>query len=171
MTLPDFPERDSRASESSNAARALQFERTLVPRLIAAHHALNARFGNLIGLIEHDPTASIAEVEECSRLFAAVRHIETSGLYTLLAQIVKGDAAARGELMELRLIALMLARRLQRCFDELVQALRAEVLGADAASRVSVALANYARHAEHAVYPLYELIGTHRQDAGENRVA
>ena len=168
MTLPDFPERNSRPSDTADAP-APKFERALVPRLVAAHQALNARFAGLIGLIERDPTAGIAEVEECSRLFAAVRHIETSGLYALLAQVVKSDSAARSELLELRLIALMLGRRLQRCFDELMQALRAEVLVADAAGRVSIALANYARHAQYAVYPLYELVGTQRQD--ENRVA
>jgi hypothetical protein len=69
--------------------------------------------------------------------------------------------------MELRLVGLMLARRVQRYFDDLLQAVRAEVFVADTAAYVSATLARYSRHSEHSVYPLYELIGTQSQDGAQ----
>lgn len=139
----------------------------LVPRLRAAHATMNAHMTELVGAIERDPAATLRAIEECSRQFSAVRHIETIWLYPLLAQVVAGDAGARGQLAELRLIGLMLARRLQRCFDELVQAVRAEVFVTDAAGRAADALARYSSHSDRALYPLYELIGPQRQDPAQ----
>jgi hypothetical protein len=168
--LPEFPQRDERATPARDApARSapLKFEPTLVPRLLGAQKALTARFADLVGLIERDPRSSIAEIENCARLFGAMRQFETTALYPVLAHAVEGDAGARGQLLELRLIALMMARRAQRSFEELLQAVRAEVLVADAARRVSAALAKYFSHAAQATYPLYELVGTQRQDASE----
>lgn len=161
MTLPDFPEPVSPAPTRQAAPR---FEPTLLPRLRTAHKALDARFGGLAGPIEREPAANIPGIEECARQFAAVRHIETVWLYPVLTQAVAADAGARAQFAELRLIGLMLARRVQRSFDELLQALRAEALVGDAALRLGSALGKYARHSEHAIYPLYELLETQRQD-------
>jgi hypothetical protein len=168
MTLPEFPEHGSSEASTNDAPVRRgppKFEPMLVPRLRAAHAALNARFAELVSVIEHDPAATAHTIEDCARQFSAVRHIETIWLYPILVQAVEGDAGARGQFMELRLIGLILARRMLRCFDDLLQAVRAEVFVMDTAARVSTALAKYSRHSEQAVYPLYELIGTQRQDA------
>jgi hypothetical protein len=169
MTLPEFPEPGSSAVVVGNASTPrqaqLKYEAMLVPRLRAAHAALNKRFGELIDAIERDPAATAGVIEECARQFSAVRHIETIWLYPLLARAVESDPGARGQLMELRLVGLMLARRVQRYFDDLLQAVRAEVFVADTAAYVSATLARYSRHSEHSVYPLYELIGTQSQDS------
>jgi hypothetical protein len=128
---------------------------------------MNAHMTELLDVIERDPAASLRAIEECSRQFSAVRHIETIWLYPMLAQVVAGDASARSQLAELRLIGLMLARRMQRCFDELVQAVRAEVFVTDAAARAADALARYSSHSDRALYPLYELIGPQREDSAQ----
>jgi hypothetical protein len=168
MTLPEFPEPVSSAVIADNASTRqapLKFEPMLVPRLRAAHAAMNKRFAELLGAIERDPAATKGAIEESARQFSAVRHIETVWLYPLLVSAVDGDAGARGQLIELRLIGLMLARRVQRYFDDLQQAVRAEVFVADSAAYLSATLERYSRHSEEVVYPLYELIGTQRQDS------
>jgi hypothetical protein len=165
MTLPEFPEHGPSPSAAPTRQGPLKFEPVLVPRLRAAHAALNKRIAELISVIEHDPAASARAIEDCARQFSAMRHIETIWLYPILAQAVEGDAGARGQFAELRLIGLILARRVQRCFDDLMQAVRAEVFVVDTAMGASAAVARYSRHSDHAVYPLYELIGTQRQEA------
>ena len=168
MTLPEFPEQGSSEASTNSASTRPgppKFEPMLVQRLRAAHTALNTRFAELVSVIEHDPAAAARSIEDCARQFSAVRHIETIWLYPVLVQAVDSDAGARGQFMELRLIGLILARRMLRCFDDLLQAVRAEVFVTDTAARVSTALAIYSRHSEQAVYPLYELIGTQREDA------
>lgn len=166
MTLPDFPESaapeaDAPVPQPTPKAPA-RYERSLVPRLIGAQKTLVARFNDLLGTFEHDPAANAAAVEDCARQFTAVRHIETIWLYPIIAQAVEGDGGARGELMELRLVAMILARRVLRSFDELTQAIRAEVLASDAAMRLATALMRYASHSERSVYPLYELVGSEK---------
>lgn len=165
MTLPDFPDPVPRAAPAATRQATPKFEPTLVPRLLGACKALDSRFSSLAAPMERDPAAHVPAIEECAGQFAAVRHLETVWLYPVLALAVQGDAGARGQFMELRLIGLMLARRVQRCFDELLQALRAEVLVGDAAQRLACALAKYAQHSEQSIYPLYEMLGPQRQDA------
>jgi hypothetical protein len=167
MTLPEFPEQGSTESAAPQRRPPLKFEPMLVPRLRAAQAALNARFADLAPAIQHDPAATARTIEECARQFAAIRHIETIWLHPMLAQAVAGDPGARGQIMELRLIGLMLARRLLRCFDDLMQAVRAEVYVADTTAQVTAALFRYARHSDQALYPLYELIGEQRQDTAQ----
>ena len=170
MTLPDFPEpADSEPAAAATPPRKSpsRYEQTLVPRLVGALQALNARFGSILATVEHEPAASAATVEDCARQFTAVRHIETIWLYPIIAQAVEADADARGQLAELRLIGLILARRVLRSFDELNQAIRAEALVGDTALRLGRALAKYSNHSEQVVYPLYELIGSERQDSAE----
>lgn len=166
MTLPDSPE--TAASENGSTAprkSPSRYEPTLVPRLVAAQKALTDRFNDLIATIERDPANNSSSVEECLRQFTAVRHIETIWLYPIVAQATESDADARSEFAELRLVGLILARRVLRSFDELTQAIRAEVLAADAALRLARALVKYASHSERAVYPLYELVGSVRNEA------
>ncbi len=163
--LPDSPE--TAASENASTAprkSPSRYEPTLVPRLIGTQKALATRFNDLLATIERDPAASAGAVEECARQFTAVRQIETVWLYPIVAQAVEADAGARGEFAELRLVGLILARRVLRCFDELTQAIRAEVLAADAALRLARALVKYASHSERAVYPLYEIVGSERRE-------
>lgn len=167
MTLPEFPESVSESSVAPQSAprqAPLKFEPVLVPKLRAAHATLNKRFAGLLGTIEHDPQATVSAIDECARQFTAMRHIETVWLYPMLAKVVDSDAGARGSLSELRLVGLILARRATRTFDDLLQAVRAEVLVADAAARVSAALARYSAHSEQSVYPLYELLGAQQPE-------
>ena len=168
MTAPDFPRRDERETATSDAPprpAPVRFEPTLIARLLGAQQALNARFAGLVELVEREPKAGMGEIEDCARHFGAIRHIEAIALYPLLAQAVESDPDARGQLLELRLIALVLSRRVQRCFDELLQAARAEVLVADATRRLAAALTKYSSHSVHATYPLYDVIGAHRPSA------
>jgi len=166
MSSLDLPETASSepAAEAPRKSPS-RYEPTLVPRLGAAVQALNARFAALLPEIERNPSASAPGVEECARQFAAVRQIETTWLYPIVAQAVEADPAARGDLQELRLVGLILARRVLRCFDELTQAIRAEVLAADTALRLGSALVKYSNHSERAVYPLYELVGKESREA------
>jgi len=160
MSSLDLPETASSepAAEAPRKSPS-RYEPSLVPRLSAAVQTLNVRFGALLSEIERNPSTSAAGVEECARQFTAIRQIETVWLSPIVAQAVEADAAARGELQELRLVGLILARRVLRCFDELTQAIRAEVLAADTAMRLGSALVKYSNHSERVVYPLYELIG------------
>jgi len=169
MDLPEFPEIGSStfAVTASPARQTLAFDPSLVPRVRTAYTLLSKRFADLIPMMEREPTASVRAIEECARQFGAVRHLETVWLYPLLASVLEGDAQGRGQLIELRLVGLMLARRVQRCFDELQQSARAEVLVADAAARVTAALANYSSHGDAAIYPLYELIGPQQYNAAQ----
>lgn len=166
MTLPEFPEAISGESRvPAPPAAAPAFDPMLVPRLRTAHAALNARVAELAAALETSPAASVRTVEECARQFTALRHIETMWLYPALAQAVGTDAAASAQFAELRLVGLILARRLQRGFDDLQQAARVEVLVADAALRAAGALRRYSAFSERSIYPLYEMIGSERQDA------
>ena len=168
MTLPEFPEHGpgvAHAGAPPPRLEALTFDAQLAPRLLAAHRTLNTRFSELVGGIGDDPAAAARTVDECVRQFSAVRHIETIWLHPILERAVEADAGVRGQVMELRLIGLILARRVLRCFDDLQQAIRAEVFVAESAARTAAALARYSSHSEHGVYPLYELVGTPRRDA------
>jgi hypothetical protein len=163
MSLPDFPEPTSAPPADGRPS----YEPALVARLVGTLKVLNLRFAGLAGALERDPGRNASAIEECLRHFTAVRHVETSRLYPVLEDAVAGDNAARGQLAELRLVGLILARRVQRCFDELVQAVRAEVLVTVAASRLETALLKYSSHTERAVYPLYELVGSERKQVAE----
>jgi hypothetical protein len=165
MTLPDF--QDTSSPEGGAPRSRPRYEPTLVPRLVGTLKNLSARFSALAGAIERDPSGNASALEECMRQFTAVRHVETSWLHPILEQAVAGDSAARSQLAELRLVGLILARRVQRCFDELAQAVRAEVLVGVSATRLESALAKYSNHSERAVYPLYELLASEHQEAAE----
>jgi hypothetical protein len=168
MTLPEFPEDGpgvARAGTAPARQDPLRFDAQLAPRLLAAHGALNARFAELVGTIDREPAAAARAIEESQRQFSAIRHIETIWLHPVLERAVDADAGVRGQVMELRLIGLILARRVLRCFDDLQQAIRAEVFVTESAARATAALARYSKHSEHVVYPLYELVGMQRQEA------
>lgn len=166
MTLPEFPERASSQAHSAAARPAPpKYSPLLVPKLRTVQQSLNTRLAGLVVALDRQPASQGRELDECVRQFGAVREAETAWLYPLLANAVATDAGARGQLAELRLIGLILARRVLRSFDDLQQAARAEVLAAEAASRVAAALASYLRHCENAIYPLYELAGSEHKAA------
>lgn len=167
MTSPESTENKANpaAAGAAKPQAAPKFEPTLVSRLLGAHRTLNQRLAAAIPAIEQRPSANMNVVEECARQFSAVRTIETSLLYTVIAHAVAADPSVNAQFVELRLVGLMLARRVQRAFDELTQAIRVEVMVRDAADRLAAALAKYMRHSEQAVYPLYELIGAERKAA------
>ena len=168
MTLPEFPEDGpvvARAATAPPRQDPLKFDAQLTPRLRAAHGALNTRFADLVDTIHREPAVAAHAIEECQRQFSAIRHIETIWLHPVLERAVDADAGVRGQVMELRLIGLILARRVLRCFDDLQQAIRAEVFVTESAARATTALAKYSKHSEHVVYPLYELVGAQRQEA------
>jgi hypothetical protein len=165
MTLPEFPDAvPGENPTSAPPAAAPTFDPMLVARLRTAHAALNARIADLATALETNPSASARAIEECTRQFAALRHIETIWLYPTLASAVAADAGGSSQFAELRLVGLILARRLQRGFDDLLQAARVEVLVADAAIRAAAALRRYSSFSERSIYPLYEMLGTERQD-------
>lgn len=161
MTLPDFPDPlpEQKAVAAPPRPVGVKFDANLVPRLLTAHRTLVKRFSDLVPLVDREPAANASAIEECARQFSAMRHIETIWLYPAIAQAVASDAGANNQFAELRLVGLMYARRAQRSFDELLQAIRAEVLVRDAADRVAAAIARYASHCERTVYPLYLMIG------------
>jgi hypothetical protein len=162
MTLPDFPDDLPGGKPAAAPPRPapVKFDANLVPRLLTAQRTLIKRFGELVPLAVRAPAANTAPIDECAKQFSAMRHIETIWLYPAIAHAVAGDSAAASLFAELRLVGLMYARRAQRCFDELLQAIRAEVLVQEAADRANQAIARYAAHSERAVYPLYAMIGT-----------
>jgi hypothetical protein len=167
MSHPGNSEQTAGARPAAGSARQTppKFEPALVPRLLAAHKALNTRFAHLVALIDREPASCAPVVDECARQFSALRHIETIWLYPVIADAVAGDPGASRQFTELRLVGLMLARRAQRFLDELAQAFRAEVLIKDAADRASLALSKYLGHSERSIYPLYELIGSEKKTA------
>ena len=150
--------------ESRDDALALdspvQFDRTLVGRLVAAHEALNARFAQLLCLLDSNPVAAANATEECAVRLHELRRMEAIWLYPVIARGVDGDAAARMQLMRLRMVLLTLARRTMRQLDELMQAIRSGAQPKSAAERVSTPLAEYLRRSAFEVYPLYSLVGS-----------
>ena len=148
----------------------VQFDATLLPRLLATHDALNARFAALMCLIDRDADGVAIAARDCVNQFHELRRAESIWLYPVLARAVEQDIPARGRLMELRLATLTLARRTLRCFDELAQALQQQVPLQPAADRLSAALVEYLRRSEVEIYPLYSAMGL-RQVSAADRAA
>jgi hypothetical protein len=145
----------------------VQFDPGLLPRLLAAHDALNARFAALMCLVDRDADGLATAARDCVNQFHELRRAESIWLYPVLARAVEEDAPARARLMELRLATLTLARRTLRCFDELAQALQKDEPLQDAADRLSAALAEYLRRSETEIYPLYSVVGLRSPAAAE----
>ena len=145
----------------------VQFDATLLPRLLAMHDALNARFAALMCLIDRDADGVASAARDCVNQFHELRRAESIWLYPVLARAVEQDVPARGRLMELRLATLTLARRTLRCFDELAQALQQHTPLQPPADGLSAALVEYLRRSEVEIYPLYSAMGLHHGPAAE----
>jgi hypothetical protein len=137
----------------------VQFDPGLVPRLLAEHAELDARFTAIIGHLDTDPSAD-RRVRACSAKLHDLRRTEALWLYPLIARGIARDPVARRQFLQLRLLMLGLARRVLRSFDELSQAVRRGTNTKPAASEVTRAMAEYRQRNETEIYPLYELMGT-----------
>lgn len=144
--------------ESLDLHTPVRFDTTLMPRLLAAHEALNAHFATIVCQLDNDPAAAAAANRECLGQFHELRRTESIWLYPVIARAVDDDDAARGRLMELRLVTLALARRALRCFDALAHAIASGGETQAAAEHLSQALAEYLRRSETEIYPLYGLM-------------
>ena len=136
----------------------VHYDPSLMPRLLAGHEALNARFAALVCLLDRHEAQSGEVVRECLKEFQQLRRAEAIWLYPVIAHAVDEDDAARARLTELRLVTLTLARRALRCFEALVKAIDAGVPTDEAAEALSQALAEYLRRSETEIYPLYGLM-------------
>jgi hypothetical protein len=137
----------------------VQFDRTLVSRLLGAHEALNARFAALVVELDRDAPATLPAVDACAEQLHELRRSESMWLYPVLARCVQDDTDARAQLVQLRLNMLTGARRIFRHFEELTAALRTGSDFRAAAGRLSAALAEYLRRNETEIYPLYDFVG------------
>lgn len=136
----------------------VQFDSTLIRRLIDAHGALNAHFASLVCRLGDEPESAISAIRECARRLHELRRTEALWLYPVIARGVENDAAARRELVQLRLVMLTLVRRVLRRFDELLQAVTQGAPTVPLAEQVSAALAEYVRRNEAEIYPLYDIV-------------
>ena len=147
----------------------VQFDPALMPRLAAAHEALNARFATLLCQIDELASGTGEIARECLKQFQELRRAESIWLYPVIAHGIGDDDAARARLTELRLVTLALARRTVRCFDVLIKAIDTGAPAREAADELSRALAAYLRRGETEIYPLYGLMSL--PAAGRNAYA
>lgn len=143
---------------AASVAPAVTFDRALVPRLMALHETLNAKFAHLVCALDNDKVAAAAALAACVGQLHELRRIETVSLYPVIGRGIDADPAARTQLMQLRMVLLVQFRRLLRLFDELAQAIHAGSYARHEAERVSQPLAEYLRRCEFEVYPLYALV-------------
>ena len=134
----------------------VQFDATLVARLVAEHHELNTRFAVLVGRIDDDPVVTARAVRECAGQLHELRRTEALWLYPVIARGTAHDPVTRKRFLQSRLGTLGLARRVLRRFDELTQALRRGTHITATATEVSKALTEYRQRNEAEIYPLYE---------------
>ena len=156
--IDNFLNAGTAGEEAIDLYTPVHFDPALMPRLIAAHEALNARFATLVCLLDRNDAQAAEVVRECLKQFQQLRRAEAIWLYPVIAHAVDEDDAARGRLTELRLVTLTLARRTLRCFEALVQAIDRGGLTVAAADELSRALAEYLRRSETEIYPLYGLM-------------
>ena len=148
----------------------VQFDASLVDRLVAEHGELNTRFAALLGHLHDDPLAGRFRFSACADQLHELRRSEALWLYPIIARGIARDPVGRKQFLQLRLAMLGLARRVLRRFDELAQAVRRGTEIDPAADLVSKALGEYRQRNEADIYPLYNLIGK-RGIARETRVA
>jgi len=137
----------------------VRFDPGLVPRLIAGHGELNARFATLLCRLHDDPQAAVCAISDCASRLHELRSTEALWLYPVIARGVDYDEDARRQLARLRLVMLALTRRVVRCFDRLLQAMVNGTPTRVAAADLSVVLAEYVQRNEAEIYPLYSLMG------------
>ena len=150
------------AGGASNPSLSLhtpvQFDATLVQRLIRGHDALKGAFATLVSRIDDDPGALASAARDCADRLHALRCTESLWLYPVIARCVDTDPAARRGLMQLRLTILGLYRKIQRRLDELLQSTREGSASAAAVALLSAALTEYLQRSESEIYPLYSLV-------------
>lgn len=140
------------------AAPAVTFDRALVPRLMALHETLNAKFAHLVCALDTDRPDAAKALAACVDQLHDLRRIETVSLYPVIGRGIDADPAARSQLMQLRMVLLAQFRHLLRLFDDLARAIDAGSYARLEAERVSQPLADYLRRCEFEVYPLYALV-------------
>lgn len=169
-TARDAASRPNGSGEHITLHTPVQYDQTLIARLLSAHEMLNARFAALLCELEREPAAVLPAIADCAAQLHELRRIESMWLYPLIARCIDSDAAARTQLMQLRLHMLTAARRLFRHFEELASAIRNDGDFRAAAAGLSAALSDYLRRNETEIYPLYDLTGM-RGDTAQVRAA
>lgn len=148
--------------KSAGAALTLNtpvhFDPSLVPRLLAQHGELNARFTALVAELGKDPEASERAVRDCADQLHEMRRAEALWLYPVIARGFAPDPVARRLIWQSRLVMQGLARRVLRRFDELARAIRSGTEASAAAEHTITALTEYQRRNEADMYPLYNLM-------------
>ena len=148
--------------KSAGAALTLNtpvhFDPSLVPRLVAQHSDLNARFTALVAELGKDPEASERAARDCADQLHELRRAEALWLYPVIARGFAPDPIARRLVWQSRLVMLGLARRVLRRFDELARAIRSGTEVTSAAEHATTALTEYQRRNETEMYPLYNLM-------------
>jgi len=145
----------------------LQFDSTLIPKMIAGFDSLESRIQGLIGRIESDPQIAAREIDNCATDLHQLRHTEALRMYPLISHGLTADPVARRLFWQSRLVMLGLARRIFRRFDELARIINNGTATAAAIEHVTRALAEYRHRNEAEIYPLYSLAG--RKSAARNR--
>ena len=137
----------------------LQFDSTLIPKMIAGFDSLDARIQGLIGRIESDPQIAAREIGNCAADLHQLRHTEALRMYPLISHGLTADPVARRLFWQSRLVMLGLARRIFRRFDELARIINNGTATAAAIEHVTKALTEYRHRNEAEIYPLYSLAG------------
>jgi len=152
------------SSESLSLNTPVHFDAGLLPRLMAGHGELNARFATLLCRLDDDPQDAVCAIRDCASRLHELRRTEALWLYPVIAHGVQYDEDARRQLARLRLVMVALTRRVVRRFDNLLQGIVNGTPTQAAAEDVSALLAEYVQRNEAEIYPLYSLMGT-RQNA------
>ena len=142
----------------------VQFDPSLVSRLIARTDALYARFGTMLCRLDDDPQLAEIAMTDCADQLQAIRRSESLWLYPVIAHGVEHDAPARTQLAQLRLAMLALARRALRRLDDMARALRTGTGVGLAAERATAALREYVQRNQAEIYPLYDAAGARSFD-------
>jgi hypothetical protein len=136
----------------------VQFDASLVARLIAQHDELHAHFVAAVEQLDKDPDSAERAVRECANQLHDLRRTEALRLYPLIARWFAPDPAGRRLASQSRLVMLVLVRHVLRLFEDLVLAIRSGAQIPAAADRVAHALAEYRRRNESEIYPMYDLM-------------
>lgn len=136
----------------------VHFDEGLVPRLMAGHGELNARFATLICRLDDDPQAAVCAIRDCASQLHDLRRTEALWLYPVIARGVEYDEGARRQLARLRLVMVALTRRVVRRLEDLLEAVVSGIPAQAAADEVSALLAEYVQRNEAEIYPLYSLM-------------
>lgn len=148
------------ADRSPGLHAAVRYDPAFVRELLAMHDALNARFSEVVGMIESESGQACSTIRDCATQLHRLRRTEAAALYPVIAAGIDGDAAARAQLMQLRISLLAQVRSILRDFDELSRAIRVGSAVTASADAVATSLAAFLRRCATEIYPLYDLIGT-----------